>query len=115
MARVSGFIIVFNRIPALIAAVEANSRSVPKKVADKIAAQARAVVPVRTGYLQSSIVSVSISAGKEAEVQANAPYAAFVEYGTYKMAARPFLAPSVDMFADEFALEIGAPVLGKRI
>lgn len=109
----SGFTIVFNRIPALIAAVEANSRGAPKRVADKIAVSARARAPVATGRLKSSIHAVSISAGKEAEVRADAPYALFVEMGTYKMSARPFLAPAVAQYQEEFELEIAKPLGGK--
>jgi HK97 gp10 family phage protein len=40
-------------------------------------------VAVRTGELQ-------------AEVHVNAPYAAALEYGTSRMAARPFLQPAID-------------------
>lgn len=105
-----GFIVVFNRIPELIAAVEANSRSAPKRVADRIASRAREYAPVDTGYLRSTIGTESISVGKEAEVFASAEYAAYIEFGTYKMAPQPFLGPAVEDFADEFMLEIAAPV-----
>lgn len=43
----------------------------------------KSIVAVRTGELQ-------------AEVRVNAPYAAALEYGTSRMAARPFLQPAVD-------------------
>jgi HK97 gp10 family phage protein len=115
MARSAGFIVVFNRIPALIAAVEANAQQAPKRVADRIAASARSRAPVQTGALRASIESASVSRGKEAEVRVGAPYAGFVEYGTYKMGARPFLGPAVTEHQEEFLLEIGAPVLGKKI
>lgn len=111
MAR-GGFIVVFNRLPQLIAAVEANSKGAPKRVADMIAASARARAPVASGYLRASIQSVSISAGKEAEVQVGAEYGAFVEYGTYKMAARPFLAPAVEEHKEAFLLELAKPLGG---
>lgn len=114
MAVKAGFFVVYNHIPALIAAVEANAQRAPKRVADKIAVSARARVPVDTGYLKSTIESVSVSRAKEAEVRVGAGYAGFVEYGTYKMAAQPFLGPAVDEFKDEFMLDVAAPVLGKR-
>ena len=106
------FIVVFNRIPALIASVEATSRSAPKRVADKIAVDARARAPVATGYLRSSIKSVSTAAGKSADVRADASYAAFVEYGTYKMAAQPFLYPAFQAHADELSMALGAAAGG---
>lgn len=108
----AGFTVVFNRIPALIAAVEANSKGAPKRVADRIAVSARARAPVSTGLLRSSIRTESISAGKEAQVVVDAPYAGFVEFGTYKMGARPFLSPAVAEHEEEFMLEIAKPLGG---
>lgn len=112
MARKSGFIVVFNRIPALIAAVEANSRTAPMRAAEKIAASAKAYAPVDTGYLRSSIRAVSVSAGKEADVVVSAPYAAFVEYGTRYMPAQPFLYPAVMDHKGTFELEMMKPLYG---
>ena len=110
--RVSGFIIVFNRIPALIAAVEANSQTAPKRVADRVAATAQQIAPKDTGYLASSIHAESVARGKTAEVRVDADYAAYVEYGTYKMAAQPFLQPAVSRHAAEFAAEVAKPLGG---
>ena len=106
----SEFIVVFNRIPALMAAVEAQSRSAPKRVADRIAADARTRAPVATGYLRSTIESVSVERGKTAEVRVGAEYAAYQEYGTYKMAAQPFLTPAFSAHAKELALELMLPL-----
>lgn len=110
MAKSSGFIVVFNRLPELVAEIEASSRSAPKRVADRIASDARARAPVQTGYLRSSIESASIEAGKSAEVYVGAEYGAYVEYGTYKMAARPFLTPAFEAHAHELGLELMAPL-----
>lgn len=54
---------------------------------------ARKLVPVRTGYLRSTIYSKI----REwvAEIGAEAPYAMFVELGTRYMRARPYLFPAV--------------------
>ncbi len=49
----------------------------------------------RTGYLRSS-GGVSLEYDGWAIVEYNAEYAAYVEMGTWKMAARPFLKPSVE-------------------
>lgn len=107
MARKVGFIIVYNAIPALIAFVEANARVAVKKTADEIVRDAKARAPVRTGYLRSSIHADSVTAGKEATVSADAPYAAFVEYGTRHMSAQPFLGPAVTAHVDEFIEDMG--------
>lgn len=112
MNRGTGFVVTidFDYIPALIAKVEANSRSTPKKVADRVANAARTIVPVDTGALQSSIVTQVVKTGKEAEVLVLSDYAAYVEYGTYKMAAQPYLKPAFEMYADDLMLEIADPL-----
>ena len=112
MAKGTGFYVTvdFDYIPMLIARVEAQSRSAPKKVADKVAATARKIAPVRTGNLRSSIGTQSIKAGKSAEVVVTADYAAYVEYGTYKMAARPYLAPAFAQHSKELGLLIVEPL-----
>jgi hypothetical protein len=46
----------------------------------------QAEAPVRTGFLRDSIETNY----KEGIVVALAPYASYVNYGTYKMAANPF-------------------------
>jgi len=108
--RFGGWIVVYNKIPALIAAVEVNSRAAVKKKAEDIARDAKGRAPVQTGFLRSSIHAVSVAEGKSAEVQVDAPYAPFVEYGTYKMAARPFLSPAVAAHVDDFKSEVGRGV-----
>lgn len=100
-------VVVYNAIPSLIAHVEAESRSAVKKYADEVVRRARMYAPVDTGYLRSSIQAVSITAGKEAEVVVGAYYGAYVEYGTYKMTARPFLYPAMTEVAPEYFAEVG--------
>jgi HK97 gp10 family phage protein len=103
----------FDYIPYIIARVEAESRSIPKKVADRIVATAKRIVPVDTGALQDSIMAESVRTGKQADILVLAPYSAYVEYGTYKMAAQPFLGPAIEQHASEFYAEIlGSVSLG---
>lgn len=99
--------LVENKIPALIASVEANARTAVMKHADKIASDARSRAPVRTGYLRSSIRSVSVAAGKQADIVVGADYGRFVEYGTYKMAAQPFLNPALEADKAAFFNDMG--------
>lgn len=54
--------------------------------------------PVRTGYLLSSISCDPGSA--EVECYANAEYAQYVEYGTYKMSAQPYFEPAIEAALD---------------
>lgn len=59
-----------------------------------VKARARDLVPVRTGRLRDSI---EIERERRAvyAVRAGAPYAGFVEFGTSRMDARPFMRPAV--------------------
>ena len=96
----------FNYIPAIIASVESESRRAPKKVADRMAATARQLVPKDTWKLHDSIVTQVVRTGKEAEILVLTDYAAYVEYGTYKMAAQPYLAPAIAQHAEELSAAI---------
>ena len=72
-------------------------------------AVARKKVPVRTGELQSSIyASTDVTRrGVNIELGADAPYAGFVEYGTSRMRAQPYLRPGTDALRRRFKKEIG--------
>jgi HK97 gp10 family phage protein len=60
--------------------------------ATRVESQARAAVPVDTGTLRNSI-TVQVS-GLSALVEARAPYASFVEYGTVRRPPQPFMVPA---------------------
>jgi HK97 gp10 family phage protein len=55
---------------------------------------AKSLVPVRTGYLQSTIYHTAT--GFILDFGAEADYASYVEFGTYRMAPRPYLRPALD-------------------
>jgi HK97 gp10 family phage protein len=72
---------------------------------NKIADDARLLVPVKTGRLRDSIVAETpIMSGDEIRcvISASTTYALFVELGTWKMKARPYLKPSLYKNKDEF-------------
>ena len=52
------------------------------------------LVPVDTGYLRGSISARS--GGQSAEFRVDAEYAAYVEYGTWKMDAQPYFWPALE-------------------
>ena len=67
--------------------------------------EAKRRAPVRTGYLRSNITATK--AGKNAaDVISAAPYAAYVEYGTSKMAPRAHLRPAIDATMDDMVATI---------
>jgi HK97 gp10 family phage protein len=61
--------------------------------AESVKAEAARIVPVRTGYLRSTIYARTLE--WQAEIGAEAAYAVNVEFGTRYAQAKPFLHPAV--------------------
>ena len=76
-----------------------------RNVAQDILAIANTLVPVRTGYLKSTI-AIEQPSNFQLKVKATAPYAYYVEFGTKKMSARLFLTNSVNQHLGDLAPEI---------
>lgn len=67
--------------------------------------EAKRRAPVRTGFLRSKITAKK--AGRNgADVISAAPYAAYVEYGTSKMAPRSHMRPALEATIDDMAAAI---------
>ncbi len=87
-------------------------QQVLKNGAVRIAERARELVPVRTGHLLASIradlgdVEDSDEAFEPVQVIADTPYASFVEFGTSRMEAEPFLGPAVEEIEPQVLEEI---------
>ncbi len=64
--------------------------------AESVKTNAERLVPVRTGYLQSTIYAKSQE--WQVEVGAEAVYAAAVEFGTQHSRAKPYLTPAVEAY-----------------
>jgi len=76
--------------------------------ADGVKTEAKRLVPVRTGYLRSTIFAQIQE--WTAEVGAEAAYAANVEFGTRYAAAQPFLQPAVQARLPELERLLSAAV-----
>ena len=65
-------------------------------------------VPVRTGFLRSTIGTQVTP--KETRIYATAPYAAAVHFGTYRMPARPFIYgpfdEQIDVWVNDIVMEL---------
>jgi len=84
--------------------MRAKSGRFVQQIAEDIADLARELVPVDTGALQASIEATKVeayhwevTAGDEA-----ADYATYVEHGTTRMAAQPFLTPAADAHKERY-------------
>jgi len=73
---------------------EEKAKSVVKDAAYVMEAQAKALAPVRTGYLRENIKTHIEDGGLSAEVISHAEYSMHVEYGTSKQIAQQFMTPA---------------------
>lgn len=90
-----------SRIPQLVAQVTARSALIIAKAAMDIQGHAQQGAPVRTGFLKGSI-----QAKQEKplawRVDVQAEYGIYVEFGTSRMAARPYFVPAVELVRPSF-------------
>lgn len=67
---------------------------------DEVVNISRGIVPVRSGFLRDSIFSDVVESDLSLTLAATAPYASYVEFGTQRMAAEPYLRPALDASQD---------------
>ena len=78
-----------------------------RTVADRVLDTANVLVPVRTGFLKSTL-GYRQDTPLQLTFFATAPYAAFVEFGTRYMAARLFLTQSIQQHQAEFPVQVAS-------
>lgn len=78
--------------------------------AETVKEHAQSICPVDTGNLRDSIAVSQDGTG--AEISANTDYAAYVEFGTSKMAAQPFLVPALLGNENAVLSAIAAAIVG---
>ncbi|WBM89866.1 HK97 gp10 family phage protein [Lacticaseibacillus rhamnosus] len=72
--------------------------SAMKLTTGQVQATAKQVAPKRTGYMANNISVDPVkktATSVTGTVNAKADYSSFVEFGTYKMSAQPFIRPAV--------------------
>lgn len=83
----------------------------PVAAAEMVADIARGLAPVDTGWMRDNIKAVHLS--KFSQVVANAKYSGYVEFGTYKMAAQPYLRPAVQEHQREILNAVAEAMIGE--
>ena len=97
---------LIRRITAAESKIAAGAAEICAYTAEGAAGAARENVPVETGALRGSIASAA--QGLSAAVTAAAPYAAIVEYGTSRMAPRPYMYPAAQAVRGDFLMKMRA-------
>ena len=86
------------------ASYEATRRAqkVVAKTAADIEATAKSLAAVDTGTMRNSIGTTISGGGLTAEVGPTVDYAIYNEYGTRRMAPRPFMGPALERHSEPF-------------
>jgi HK97 gp10 family phage protein len=95
---------IIRRLESLPAIVE--------RYATIIADEAARLVPVKTGSLKASITVHLEALAAEITAGENLDYAAYVEYGTSRMAAQPFMRPAMERYGPAFVSAVQALLNG---
>lgn len=106
--------VVSNRIPTVSSALTAAVVEQVNVSTLDVEARAKERVPVKTGTLRRSIHSVFENGGLRGICGPSVFYAAFVEFGTRHMAARPYMRPAAAAVLPRFAESIRRIVGGLR-
>jgi HK97 gp10 family phage protein len=86
-------------ISRLDSAIQSQVQTQLSDWAELVRNEAERLVPVRTGYLRSTIYSKA--SGWQLEIGADATYASAVEFGTRFAQAKPYINPSVEQHLPE--------------
>lgn len=106
--------IVSNRLPAMPAQIRAAVADEVKRATFDVEAKAKAKAPVKTGTLRRSIHSVFSNGGLTGIVGPSVLYGKFVEFGTRRMGARPFMRPAAEAVLPKFAAAVKRALAGLR-
>jgi len=101
---------IINRTGKFMSQLNENEKAGLELAGEFLVGKMNIYTPVRTGYLRSRN-SYQISKN-ELYLQNDAPYAGFVEYGTYKMKAQPFMKPAATLYTSDL-MEIFEMCFGK--
>ena len=93
--------VLYNHLPRIKAAMPGAIAETVREAALKCETYAKDVTPVDTGALQASIKAKKL-AETEWEIAPDTEYAIYVEFGTRKMAAQPYMRPAAEKIRAEY-------------
>jgi HK97 gp10 family phage protein len=107
-------VIKSNRLPEISAAIRPAVVKEVQVAAFSIEAKAKEKVAVKTGTLRRSIHSVFSNGGLTGIVGPSVLYGKFVEFGTRRMGARPFMRPAAEQVLPKFADAVKRALAGLK-
>lgn len=101
--------IKYNNLPKIGKAYRDRVAELAQEAADAIKYDAKAAAPYDTGDLQASIEAQPVAGRRlQWEVIVGVDYGHYVEYGTIKSEAQPFLLPAWEEHSREFERKVAA-------
>lgn len=94
--------VTFDKFPQIAAAMPERAGQVVRKASFDVEGQAKNRVPVDTGALKNSISTEFEDGGLTGIIAPHMEYAAYVEYGTKRMSAQPYMTPAAEAVAPAF-------------
>jgi HK97 gp10 family phage protein len=94
--------VTFDKFPQIAAAMPEKTSQVVRKAAFDIEGQAKNRAPVDTGALKNSISTEFEDNGLTGIIAPHVEYATFVEFGTKRMSAQPYMTPAAEAVAPAF-------------
>jgi HK97 gp10 family phage protein len=94
--------VVSNRLPQMPALIRTAVIQEVSKATLDVEAKSKALAPVKTGLLRRSIHSVFENGGLTGLVGPSVLYGKFVEFGTRRMGARPYMRPAAEQVLPKF-------------
>ena len=96
-----------NRFPQIKGAIRERVVKVVNETAQEVLSIAQQLAPVDTGFLRASGHLEGDARGELQKVVFDAEYAGYVEFGTSRSAAQPFLRPAVASIKSRFNRRAG--------
>ncbi len=94
-------VVRYNNLPRIAERLPEVVSAIVRKAAYDVEAHAKSVVPVDTGKLKNSI-TVEFPNQTKAIIAPHTEYAAYVEFGTHRQRAKPYMRPAAEKVVPAF-------------
>lgn len=106
--------VLSNRLPQMPAQIHQAVVAEVQRASYDVEARAKQLAPVKTGTLRRSIHSGFENGGLTGLIGPSVLYGKFVEFGTRRMGARPYMRPAAEAVLPKFADAVKRALGGLR-